>query len=163
MSGLDEVCRPSFAARALGLGVLLASLGLGLWIALTGGAPFWTWLLLGSFVAVSGLASLANFGDRWHVSDEGLTYRNEITALIGFPRERRLPWSRVLRAADYEGKTWFLTVEGDKRWVLDHLGEHDRLGLILQQLEIPVSSVEKPRPWRRGDPGGGSPSERGPH
>jgi len=149
MQQFDETCRTAWDARVLGLGVLLATLSLGIWIAVDGGGPIWTWLILGAFGLLSGVATVHNFGDHWHVTDAGLTYRNTITAKLGFPRERHLPWSKVMRASDYEGKTWFLTVEGEKRWVLDHLAEHDRLGLIFQQLDISVSSIEKPRPWRR--------------
>lgn len=149
MAQFDETCRTATGARVLGLGVLVATLGMGGWLAANGGAPSWTWLILGGFFLVSGLATLHNFGDEWHVGDEALTYRNRITARLGFPRERQVPWDKVLSAADYEGRTWFLTVEDEKRWVLDHLAEHDRLGLIFQQLDISVSSIEKPRPWRR--------------
>ena len=151
----DETCRTGTGTRVLGLVVLLSTLSLGIWIAATGGAPTWTWALLGCFFLVSALASIHNFGDQWHVDDEGLSYRNTITALVGWSRERHVPWSKVMKAANYEGKTWFLTIEDEKRWVLDHLAEHERLALVFQELGISVTEVEKPKPFRRdgSDPG----------
>jgi hypothetical protein len=147
---LDETCRTAWGSRLLGLAVLLAALALGAWLLLDGGAPAWTWAALSGVGLIAGLASVANFGDRWTLDDGGITYRNVLTARLGLPRERRLAWEDVLRASEYEGRTWFLSVEGGRRWVLDHLAEHDRLGVAFQQLGIPVDTVEKPRLWRRG-------------
>lgn len=149
MQRFDETSGTALGARVLGLVVLLSTVALASWIVIDGGAPIWTWLLLGGFFLVSALATIHNFGDRWHLDDEGLSYRNTITARIGFPRERHVPWSKVMRAANYEDQTWFLTIEGEKRWVLDHLADHERFGLIFQELDIPVTRVEKPKPFRR--------------
>ena len=149
MAQFDEYCRTATGPRMLGLFVLVATLGLIGWLLSDGGAPVWTWAMLGIFLLISGLATVHNFGDRWHVTDEGLSYRNTLTGRLGWPRAKSVSWERVERASDYEGRTWFLTIQGEKRWVLDQLAEHDRLGLVLQQLGIPVSSIKKPRPLRR--------------
>lgn len=151
----DEICGTAMGTRVWGLVVLVCALAMGLWLLFEGGAPTLTWVILGIFVVISGWASIHNFGDRWHVTDEGLSYRNTLTALVGLPRERSVAWSEVTKAAEYEGRTWFLSIEGQKRWVLDHLADHDRLGLILRELDVPVSTIEKPKPFSRDgrDPG----------
>jgi hypothetical protein len=134
-----------WGSRVLGLLVLGGSLGAAAWIGAEGGAPAWTWLALGLFAAASLAATVANFGDRWSVDERGLTYRNALTALVGLPRERHVGWDAVVRASEYEGRTWFLTVENGRRWVIDQLAEHDRLRLVLEQAGVSVSVLEKPK------------------
>src|SRR6185369_13320129 len=85
------------------------------------GAPLPTWLVLGTLLLVSGLASVANLGDRWTLDDEGLSYENALTGLVGMPRRRRVAWASILSAVELEGRTWLLSVDGGKKLVLDHL------------------------------------------
>ena len=152
---MSESFQTGWGPRLLGLTVLLAVLAVAGSLAAGGGAPVWTWLLLGCFGLAALLATVANFGDRWIVDDEGLAYRNDWTARIGWPRSRRAAWSDVMEARDYEGRTWFVIVEGQKRWVIDQLRDHERLRVVFQQRGVSVSSIEKPRLWRRDpmDPG----------
>ena len=58
-------------------------------------------------------------------------------------------WHRARQLAG--GKTWFLIVEDDKRWVLDRLADHERFRLVLEELGIPIAQVERPRLLGRGD------------
>jgi hypothetical protein len=126
-------------------------------LALTGGAPWLTWLALGIFGGAAGVASVANFGDRWSVDDEGLAYRNVLTGRLGWPRQRRAAWDDVLSATEHEGRTWFVEVEGQRRWVLDHVDAHDELQRLFEAHGVSVRQSRLPRPFRRRS--SGSPDE----
>jgi hypothetical protein len=113
-----------------------------------------TWVFLGVFTVVSAGATYSNFGDVFEPDEEGISYRNVIAARLGLPRSRRVAWRDIREAVEYDGKTWFLTVEAEKRWVLDQLDGHERLRLIFTDLQVPVRIKERPRLMksRQGDP-----------
>ena len=141
-----------WSSRVLALAVLVALVLAAVAIVVAGqGAAAWSWFFLGAFLVAAVLASIANFGDRWTVDDAGITYRNVLlqrTPLARLAPERHAAWQDVHSAQEAEGKTWFLQVEGQKRWILDHLDAHEHLRLVLQDRGVPVSSRTRPRIFR---------------
>ena len=134
----------------LALGVL-AVLALAAFAMAGQGAAAWSWFFLWAFMLAAVLASVANFGDRWVVDDEGITYRNVLlqrTPLARLAPARHAAWRDVHSAQEQDGKTWFLEVEGQKRWILDHLDAHEHLRLVLQDRGVPVSSRTRARLFR---------------
>jgi hypothetical protein len=135
--------RVSVGQRVLGLAVLVGSCAAAIW--LRDGAPLLTWLVLGTLILVAGLASVANFGDRWTLDAEGLSYENALTGHVGLPRSRRVAWASILSAVELEGRTWLLSVDGAKRLVLDHLDGHEIVRQALQGRGIGITPLQKPR------------------
>ena len=149
----DESYETAWGPRVLGLCVLLVSTAALVSLAAGDGAPTWTWILLSLLGLVSALITVANFGDRLEVTETGLTSRNVLLERLGMGRRRSASWSDVLEAKEYDGKTWFLTVEGQRRWVIDQLRDHERFRIRLDQEGVSVKVVEKPKAWRRDSPG----------
>jgi len=135
--------RVSMGQRVLGLAVLIGSCAAAIW--LRDGAPWLTWLILGTLIVVSGLASVANLGDRWVLDEAGVSHENALTGRVGLSRGRRVAWASILSAVELEGRTWILSVDGEKRLVLDHLDGHDLVRQELQGRGINTTAVSKPR------------------
>lgn len=140
---------PAWSARLLGALVLAGSVVAGLALAASGGAPAWTWILLALFGAAALVASIANFGDRWHFDDEGITHENVVLTRLGRP-PRHARWADVLSGSDHEGRTLFLVVDGQGRWVLDQLDGHAQARALIEAREVRISDVKRPRLWQRG-------------
>jgi len=87
------------------------------------------------------LASIANFGDRWDLDDEGLHYANILTGRLGWPRPRR----RGVGAGGGGRRAGRHDVvprdRGEGRWVLDQLDGHDLLRALLQERGYPSARV----------------------
>lgn len=143
-----ETFRTTWGQRAVGAlvlgGVGAASAGL----AVTGGAPGVTWAVLGVFGVASGVATVANFGDRFVFDDDGVAHENVVLRAVRAPR--RVAWSDVLEAVDHEGTTWFLGVRDGRRLILDRVEGHDRIRLLLEEKGVPISRRERPRLFGRG-------------
>jgi hypothetical protein len=143
----------AWGARLLGLCVLAGVLVVGAGLGLTGGAPTWTWIGLGVFGAAALAATVANFGDRVRVTEEGMSYENVLTSRWGWPRARTAAWEQVSEAVDLEGRTWFVEVEGQRRWVLDQLAGHEDLRLVFMERGVPIRVTQRPRLFGRQSPG----------
>jgi hypothetical protein len=124
--------------RAVGLVVLLACAGLAAWMRFD--LPWPTWVVLGVFFAAALVSSLSNFGERLHADEEGLRWENVLLR-----RERRAPWRDVLSAVELDGRTFFLTVEGQRRWVLDAFDGAELLSRLLQEHGVSVEQRTRPR------------------
>ena len=135
----------AWGSRLTGLVVLLGASAGALGLAITGGAPLWTWLVLAAFAIAAAVATVANFGDRFHFDDEGLAHENVVLTRLGFPGERRAAWKDVVSAVEHDKATWFVNVDGQGRWVLDKLDGHESVRGILAARNIPITSVERPR------------------
>src|SRR5687767_11676622 len=100
--------------------VVFAACVVAMLVLLPGGAPAFTWVLLGVFGISSGLATIANFGERVTVDASGIAQRNVLLARIGLAG-RRAAWPDVLGAVDQDRRTIFLDVRDQRRWVIDHI------------------------------------------
>lgn len=140
--------RVRWTSRLLGLAVLGLAVGAMAVLAVEGGSAV-SWTITSTLLVLSGLATVANFGDRVVADDEGLTSETLRLRTFGLAR-RRARWSEIARAVDQDGDTWFLEVEGQSRWVLDHLDRHEELGALLRERGVGVDARQAPRLWRRG-------------
>jgi hypothetical protein len=138
-------------SRVLGLAVLVLS-AVGLVVLAGNDASPWSWLIVSTLGLAALVASLANFGDRFDVDDQGITHLNTLTARVGWPRVRRATWAEIRHAIDQDGDTIFLEVDGQRRWVLDQLDGQEHLRLILADRGIPMTNRTRPRltSWGRG-------------
>ena len=124
--------------RIVGLAVFVACIALAAWMRFD--LPWPTWVVLGVFFVAAGVSSVSNFGERLHASDEGLRWENVLLR-----RERRAAWAEVLSALELDRRTLFLTVEGQRRWVLDAFDGHDLLMKLLQERGVSVEQRMRPR------------------
>ena len=124
--------------RTVGLAVLLACAGLAGWMRFD--LPWPTWVVLGVFFVAALVSSVSNFGERLHADELGLRWENVLLR-----RERRASWSDVLSAVELDGKTIFLTVEGQRRWVLDAFDGAELLRKLLQEHGVSVELRTRPR------------------
>lgn len=129
--------------RLLGL-LVLAGVAAAI-VALSPGLPVLTWIVLGVFGVTAAVATLSNFGERLHVDESGLRWENVILRAAGLRRERRASWADIHSVVELDGKTLFVTVEGQPRWVLDALEGVDVLRGLLGAHGIPVETRTKPR------------------
>lgn len=145
--------RVRLRSRVLGLAVLVLA-AVGIVVLARSDASPWSWAIVCILGLAALVASVANFGDRFDVDDEGITHVNTLTERIGWPRARRVAWGDIRHATDQDGDTLFLEVEGERRWVLDQLDGHEHLRLILADRGIPTSRRTRPRltSWGRGGP-----------
>ena len=146
--------RVRWRSRIVGLVVLVLAL-LGAVVLAREGAAALSWVLVGALGGAALVASVSNFGDRIDVGESGLVYTNDLTARVGFPRRREAAWSAVLGAVEQDHETFFLDVEGQRRWVLDQLDGHEELRIALGEHGIPLTTRTRPRlmSWGRSDKG----------
>lgn len=129
--------------RALGLAVLL---GVAALIVATGfDLPWPSWIVLGLFGFAALVSTISNFGERVHADAEGLRWENVLLARLGIRPSRRATWDEITSAVELDGKTFFLTVEGQDRWVLDALEGQDELRTLLQDHGIVIEQRTRPR------------------
>lgn len=129
--------------RVLGLVVLIGVLGI--LVAMRFDLPWPSWIVLGLFGIAALVSSISNFGERLHADDEGLRWENVLLRRMGLARERRAAWSQVLSAVELDQKTFFLTIEGQPRWVLDALAGTEVLRRVLEERGIRVDQRSRPR------------------
>lgn len=143
---LNAPCRTAWGPRLLGLAVLAAA-GVGAMALAVSSkdVPTWTWIVLTVFGGAAAATTVSNFGDLYELDDDGIVYRNTLTRRLGWARHRRVAWSEVVQASEYEGRTWFLTTKTGERWVLDQLDGHERLRFVLRERGVPTRAVERPR------------------
>ncbi len=143
MSQPEATLRVGWGQRALGLFVLAVV------VAAIGGLrfdmPVVTWVILGLVGAAAGWSSLCNFGDRLHVREDGLKRENVLLGVAGWRRERTAAWAEIETVVDLDGRTLFLTVTGQPRWVLDSFEGMDELRAVLQQNGVPITQRRRPR------------------
>ena len=139
----------SWGPRAMGLAVLVLAAVASIGLAVSGGAPTVTWIVLVALGVAAAVATLANFGDRYHVDEDGIRYENVITSRFGWRRARFAPWADISRAVELDSRTWFLHVEGQGRWVLDQLDGHEMLRLLLEARGISVKVTTRPSVFGR--------------
>lgn len=135
---MNVTLQVGWGQRVVGLAVLVACVGLAAWMRFD--LPWLTWLVLGIFFVASGVSSLSNFGERLHADEAGLRWENVLLR-----RERRAAWPEVLSALELDGRTVFLTVEGQRRWVLDAFDGVALLRKLLQEHGVSVEQRTRPR------------------
>lgn len=142
---LPLTCRTSWGQRVFGLVVLAVCVATAVALATTGGAPTLTWAFIAFFGLAAAWATAANFTESWHFDEDGVLHRRAVLDRIGRPAERRASWDDILRATEQNGRTWFLEVEGQGRWVLDHVDDHDILRTLFETQGVPVRRKDRPK------------------
>lgn len=109
--------------------------------------PIATWVIAGVVGGAALVASVSNLGDRLHVDDDGLRHENVILRRLGLAKERRAPWDAVASAVELDRRTFVLSVEGQRRWVLDAYADPAELRRVLQEHGVPIEERGRPK-WR---------------
>ena len=158
---MTRTFRRSWGIRALSVACVLLFGALEVYHLAGGGALIsFGGILLGAFLAISGVATLLNLGDRYALDGEGIAYANPLLARLGLRVDRRIVWSEVVSvrahhalshgAREEKPGALFLDLVSGRRFVIDSVEDFDEIHRIISQhtaTRTPVdarSRAEKP-------------------
>ena len=82
-------------------------------------------VLVSLFLALSVVANVSNFGDRFVLDEERLVQRNRVLEALGLDRRTELAWKDVAQVVPHGKRTLFVLNSKGRRYVFDRVHPFD--------------------------------------